>query len=116
MNPELMVFTVLLTVISGGLFLILVKMILNFFREKRQGTGASLGTGELEAMIQRAVEAGNASLHDRLDDLEGRLDQVDDWLKDEQKALPAAQAPLLVDEVIEQGAASDERRSRSRVR
>ena len=58
MSPEEMVFTVILTAIFGSLFLVFIKMILNFFREKRQSNGASLGAGELEAMIQRAVETG----------------------------------------------------------
>ena len=116
MNPQDMVFIIFFTVISGGLFLAFVNMMLNFFKEKRQSKGASLGAGELEAMIQRAVEAGNASLHDRLDDLEERLDRVDRGMKGAVKALPAAQPSLLVDEVIEPGIASEVRAGRSRVR
>ena len=40
-----------------------------------------MGTIELETMIQRAVEAGSVSLHDRLDDLEQRLDEVGEKLR-----------------------------------
>ena len=76
MNEDLMVFVVMVTLISGGIFLLFIKLILSFFRDRQGAKGATLGAGELEAMIERAVEAGTASLHDRLDDLEARLDHT----------------------------------------
>lgn len=75
MNEDLMVFIVMVTLISGGIFLLFIKLILSFFRDRRGAKGATLGASELEEMIERAVEAGTASLHDRLDDLEARLDK-----------------------------------------
>ena len=98
MDEEFVVFVVLLTLISGGFFLIFTKMILNFFKERRQTKGASMGTSELEAMMRRVVEASTASLHDRLDDLEQRLDDAEAVSP---KALPAAQRSAILEDVIE---------------
>lgn len=95
-------FVVFLTIISASFFLLFTKMILRHVRDRRKGAGASLGTSELEAMIERAVEAGSASLHDRLDHLEERLDDLDDKIGARPKALPEAR-PLL-DDVIEAAA------------
>ena len=99
MDDEFMIFVVLLTLISGGLFLIFTKMILNHFKERRQGKGASLGTSELEAMMQRVVEASTASLHDRLDDLEQQLDEKESARKAVPKSLPAAQPRAVMEDL-----------------
>lgn len=100
MNPgEIFLFIVVLTLVSAGFVLLLTRMILSHFKDRRKSTGASLGTSELETMIQRAVEAGTASIHDRLDHLEHRLDAVDDTVEMRPKALLEAQG--LLDEVIE---------------
>lgn len=101
MREEDMIFIIVVTLISGGLFLIFMKMVLNFFMERRKGKGASMGTSELETMIQRAVEGGTASLHDRLDDLEQRLDDVGEKLEARPKALPEAQPSALFRNDIE---------------
>ncbi len=114
MDEGFMIYTIIVTLISGGLFLIFTKMILNYLRDRKKSPGASLGTSELEALIQRAVEAGAASIHDRLDHLEHRLDQVDDKIEVRPSALPEAQ-PLL-GEVIEPAAAVDVHHSRSMAR
>ncbi len=114
MDEGFMIYTIIVTLISGGLFLLFTKMILNYLRDRKKSPGASLGTSELEALIQRAVEAGAASLHDRLDHLEHRLDQVDDKIEVRPRALPEAQ-PFL-DEVIEPAAAVDVHESRSTAR
>lgn len=98
MDEEFMIFVVLVTLVSGGLFLIFTKMILNFFKDRRRSKGASLGTGELEAMIQRAVETGTASLHDRLDSLEQRLDGASEPVAASPKALPEAQRADIIQE------------------
>jgi len=112
MDEDLMVFVILVTLISGGLFLIFVKMILNFFKDRRRSKGASMGTSELEAMIQRAVEAGTASLHDRLDMLEQGLDEVHDLVEARPKALPEAEAALRIEDVVEPVEMDESRRSR----
>ena len=114
MGEGFMIYTIIVTLVSGGLFLIFTKMILNYLRDRKKSPGASLGTSELEALIQRAVEAGAASIHDRLDHLEHRLDQVDDKIEVRPRALPEAR-PLL-DEVIEPAAAVDVHHSRSTTR
>lgn len=114
MGQGYMIYTIIVTLVSGGLFLIFTKMILNYLRDRKKSPGASLGTSELEALIQRAVEAGAGSIHDRLDHLEHRLDQVDDKIEVRPRALPEAQ-PLL-DEVIEPAAAIDVHHSRSKAR
>ena len=105
MDEDFMIFVILVTLISGGLFLIFTKMILNFFRDRRKNKGASMGTSELEMMIQRAVEAGTVSLHDRLDDLEQRIESVDDKIEARPKALPEAQPSALFQDVAEPEAA-----------
>ena len=93
MQPEeIFPFIIIMTIVSAGFFLLLAKMILSHLKERRKGMSASLGTSELEAIVQRAVEAGTASIHERLDDLEHRLDEVDETMRP--KALPEAQ-PLL---------------------
>ncbi len=112
MGEGFMIYTIIVTLVAGGLFLIFTKMILNYLRDRKKSPGASLGTSELEAIIQRAVEAGTASLHDRLDHLEHRLDQVDDKMEVRPRALPEAQ-PLLD---IEPAAAVDVHESRSTAR
>ena len=114
MGEGFMIYTIIVTLVAGGLFLIFTKMILNYLRDRKKSPGASLGTSELEALIQRAVEAGAASLHHRLDHLEHRLDQVDDKIEVRPRALPEAQ-PFL-DEVIEPAAAVDVHESRSTAR
>ena len=101
MDDEFMIFVILVTLVSGGLFLIFTKMILNFFRDRRAGKGSSMGTSELEALIQRAVEAGTLSIHDRLDDLEERLDGVGERVEIRSKALPEAQAASRIEQVVE---------------
>ena len=112
MDEDLMVFVVMVTLVSGGLFLIFLKMILNFFRDRKRSQGASMGTSELEALIQRAVEAGTASLHDRLDDLEQRLEEGAGEADARPKALPAAQARIEdVIEAVEPAAVSKSRRA-----
>ena len=108
------IYTIILTLVAGGLFLILTKMILNYLRDRKKSPGASLGPSELETLLQRAVEAGTTSIHDRLDHLEERLDQVDDQMEVRPHALLEMQ-PLL-DEVIEPAAAVDVHPSRSTVR
>ena len=115
MRPdEIFPFVIVVTLISAGFFLLLAKMILSHFKDRRRETGASLGTSELETIIQRAVEAGTASLHDRLDHLEHRLDEVDEKSERLPRALPEAQ-PLL-EEVIEPAAAFDVHEPRSTAR
>jgi len=109
---EFAIYTIILTLVAGGLLLIFTKMILNYLRDRKKSPGASLGTSELEALIQRAVEAGATSLHDRLDHLEDRLDQVDDKMEVRPSALLEAQ-PLLD---VEPAAAVDVHPSRSTVR
>ncbi len=101
MREEDMIFIVITLLISGGLFLIFTKMILNYFRDRRKGKGASMGTSELEAMIERAVEAGTASLHDRLDDLEQQFDGVGEKIEVRPKALPEAQTSAMLHNDIE---------------
>ncbi len=101
MDEDLIMFVVLITLISGGFVLILTKMILNFFRDRRKGAESSMGTSELEAMIQRAVEAGTISLHDRLDDLEQRVEDVHDKVEVQPRALPEARPSALFEEVVE---------------
>jgi len=112
MGEGFMIYTIIVTLVAGGLFLIFTKMILNYLRDRKKSPGASLGTSELEALIQRAVEAGATSLHDRLDHLEDRLDQVDDKMEVRPSALLEAQ-PLLD---VEPAAAVDVHPSRSTVR
>ena len=112
MGEGFMIYTIIVTLVAGGLFLIFTKMILNYLRDRKKSPGASLGTSELEALIQRAVEAGTTSLHDRLDHLEDRLDQVDDKMEVRPSALLEAQ-PLLD---VEPAAAVDVHPSRSTVR
>ena len=58
MGEGFMIYTIIVTLVSGGLFLIFTKMILNYLRDRKKSPGASLGTSELEALIQRAVEVG----------------------------------------------------------
>ena len=101
MDEEFIMFVVLITLIAGGFFLIFTKMILNFFRDRRKSSNASVGTSELEAMIQRAVEAGTLSLHDRLDDLEQRVEEVHDKMEAQPKALPEARPSALFEDVVE---------------
>ena len=113
MDEDFMIFVILVTLVSGGLFLIFTKMILNFFRDRRKSKGASMGTSELEAMIQRAVEAGTVSLHDRLDDLEQRLDDVGEKIEARPKALPEAQSTLLQD-VVEPAASVIQEQEKAR--
>ncbi len=100
MREEDMIFIIITLLISGGLFLIFTKMILNYFRDRRKGKGASMGTSELEAMIERAVEAGTASLHDRLDDLEQQFDGVGEN-EVRPKALPEAQTSAMLHNDLE---------------
>jgi hypothetical protein len=115
MRPEeIFPFVIVLTIISAGFFLLMTKMILRYVRDRRKGEGASLGTSELEAMIGRAVETGSASLHDRLDDLEARLDGLEDKLEARPRALPEAR-PLL-DDVIESAAPVEVREGRRAAR
>ncbi len=109
---EFAIYTIILTLVAGGLFLILTKMILNYLRDRKKSPGASLGTSELETLIQRAVEAGTGSIHERLAHLEERLDQVDDQVEVRPSALLEAQ-PLLA---VEPAAAVDVHHSRSTVR
>ena len=112
MGEGFMIYTIIVTLVAGGLFLIFTKMILNYLRDRKKIPGASLGTSELEALIQRAVEAGAGSIHERLDHLEDRLDQVDDQMEVRPSALLEAQ-PLLE---VEPAAALDVHHSRSTVR
>ena len=112
MGQGYMIYTIIVALVSGGLFLIFTKMILNYLKDRKKSPGASLGTSELEALIQRAVEAGTASIHDRLDHLEHRLDPVDDEIEVRPRALPEAQ-PLLE---VEPAAAVDVHHSRSTAR
>ena len=107
-----MIYDIIVTLVAGVLFLIFTKMILNYFRDRKKSPGASLGTSELGALIERAVEAGATSLHDRLDHMEHRLDQVDDKMEVRPSALLEAQ-PLLD---VEPAAAIDVHPSRSTVR
>jgi hypothetical protein len=107
MRPEEFVFVFIMTVVSGAFFLVLLKMILNFFKDLRQGKDASLGAGELEAMIQRAVEAGTESLHDRLDHLEQQLASP--------RTLPP-HATTLLDEVMDPDDPANIHESRRAVR
>ena len=109
---EFAIYTIIMTLVAGVLFLIFTKMILNYFRDRKKRPGASLGTSELGALLQRAVEAGTVSLHDRLDHLDDRLDQVDDKMELRPSALPEAQ-PLLD---VEPAAAVDVHPSRSTMR
>ncbi len=113
-----MIYEIIVTLVFGGLFLIFTKMILNFFRDRKKSPGASLGTSELETLIQRAVEAGTGSIHDRLDHLEHRLDQVDDKIEVRPRALPEVQPLLEVEPAtaVEPVAAIDVHHSRSTVR
>ena len=114
MYPEqIFPFVIVLTLVSAGFFLLLARMILSHLKDRRKGTGASLGTSELEAIVQRAVESGTASLHDRLDQLEHRIEAVDEKVAVPPKALPEAQ-PLL-DEVIEPAEVLDVHESRRAV-
>lgn len=101
MDEDFIMFVVLITLIAGGFFLIFTKMVLNFFRDRRKSTDASVGTSELEAMIQRAVEAGTLALHDRLDDLEQRVEGVQDTVEAQPRALPEARPSALFEEVVE---------------
>ena len=111
-EEEFAIYTIIMTFVAGGLFLIFTKMILNYLRDRKKSPGASLGTSELETLLQRAVEAGTTSIHDRLDHLEERLDQVDDKMELRPSALLEAQ-PLLA---VEPAAAVDVHHSRSTVR
>lgn len=101
MDEELVIFVVLVTLISSGFLLILTKMILSFFRDRRKGAGASMGTSELEALIQRAVEAGTISLHDRLDDLEQRVEGIQDTIEARPRVLPEARSSSLIEDSVE---------------
>ena len=95
MDEDFIVFIIVLTLIAGGIFLIFTKMILNFFRDRRKSKGDALDADELERMIQRAVEAGTLSLHDRLDDLEQKLEGVGEKVEARPKALPEAQPSVI---------------------
>ncbi len=96
MDEDFMVFIIVVTLIAGGLFLIFTKMILNFFRDRRGSKGDALDAHELERMIQQAVEAGTVSLHDRLDDLEQKLDGMGEQVAARPRALPEAQPSVLL--------------------
>ena len=109
---EFAIYTIIMTLVAGGLLLVFTKMSLNYVRDRKKSPGASLGTSELETLLQRAVEAGTSSIHDRLDHLEDRLDQVDDKIEVRPSALLEAQ-PLLE---VEPAAALDVHHSRSTVR
>ena len=104
MDEDFVAFIIVMTLIASGLFLIFTKMILNYLRDRRKGNDASVGASELEAMIQRAVEAGTVSLHDRLDDLEHRLDEVGEKVEAQPKALPEAQPAARLHTDIERAA------------
>ncbi|MFQ5569279.1 MAG: hypothetical protein ACE5G0_06365 [Rhodothermales bacterium] len=97
-DPDL-IFALVALIVSGVFFLAFTKMILSHFRDRRRNRGASLGTSELEALLQKAVEEGNESLHLRLDNLEHRVEQVQVRLDQDQMALPEPDPRSLLEEM-----------------
>ena len=86
MEEELAFLIIFTAAMTAGFVLILVEMVLNFFRDRRKKSASEIGQSELEAMIHRAVAAGTASLHERIDVLEGSVRRLPESYP---RALPA---------------------------
>lgn len=86
MEDELAFFIIFTATLTGGFVLILVKMVLNFLRDRRKRNEAEFAQSELETMIHRAVTAGTASLHERIDMLEASVRRLPE---SSPRALPA---------------------------
>ena len=78
MDDEIIFLVLSIIALTGGVFLIFMKMMLGYKRDRRAGAEASFGQRELEALIERAIDSRIAPLQDTLGIVEEGLHQLRD--------------------------------------